>query len=222
LRATGRLDAAMAMYEPCRNSSQPVWLHAVDAVDLMLDLGRGEEAWSSLERGRNLIASTGSKVLENISLLAEAKLWLRLERDTQRADRVLAEAVTNGVCDYAVTRETWQLWSGLSMLLQSRDAEAHEHLSACLASMKKGDRHLHLSTAAVYLAEAQWRLGLEDESDASADLAMAFARTHGSQHSDGLCEDPWVPAPAAHSTGRHAISGSQGGRRHTQSCVTVA
>jgi len=202
LRATGRLDAAMAMYEPRRNSSQPVWLHAVDAVDLMLDFGRSKEAWSSLERGRNLIASTGSKVLENISLLAEAKLCLRLQRDTQRADRALARAVTNGVCDYAVTREAWQLWSGLSMLLQGRDAEAHEHLSACLASMKRGDRHLELPAAAVYLAEAQWRLGLEDESDASADLAMAFATTHGSQHLllTALADTPSVAARAADTT----------------------
>jgi DNA-binding SARP family transcriptional activator len=202
LRATGRLDAAMAMYEPRRNSAQPVWLHAVDAVDLMLDFGRREDAWSSLERGRNLIASTGSKVLENISLLAEAKLWLRLKRDTQHADRVLAEAVTNGACDYAVTRETWQLWSGLSKLLQNRDAEAHEHLSACLASMKKGDRRLHLSGAAVYLAEAQWRLGLEDESDASAELAMALATSHGSQHLllTALADTPSVAARAADTT----------------------
>ena len=95
LRATGRLDAAMAMYEHRRESPQPVWLHAVDAVDLMLDLGRVEEAWAALECGRTLVASTGSKVLHNISLLAEAKLWLRLKRDTRRADRVLAEAATN-------------------------------------------------------------------------------------------------------------------------------
>jgi len=202
LRATGRLDAAMAMYEPRRHSSQPVWLHAVDAVDLMLDLGRGEEAWSSVERGRGLIASTGSKVLANISLLAEAKLCLRLERDTQRADRALADAVTNGACDYAVTREAWQLWSGLSLLLQGRDAEAHEHLSACHASMKKGDRHLDLSTAAVYLAEAQWRLGLEDESDASADQAMAIATTRGCQHLllTALADTPSVAARAADAT----------------------
>jgi len=202
LRATGRLDAAMAIYEPCRDSPQPIRLHAVDAVDLMLDLGRKEDAWSSLRRGRNLITPTGSKVLKNISLLAEVKLRLRLERDTRRADRVLAEAVINGVCDYAVTREAWQLWSGLSMLLQGRDAEAAKHLSACLASMKRGDRQLELSTAAVYLAEAQWRLGLEDESDASADLAMTFAATHGSQHLllTALADMPSVAARAADAT----------------------
>jgi LuxR family transcriptional regulator, maltose regulon positive regulatory protein len=200
LRATGRLDAAMAMYEPRRDWPQPVWLHAVDAVDLMLDLGRGADAWSALAHGRSLVASTGSKVLGNISLLAEAKLWLRLKRDTQRADRVLAEAAASGACEYAVTRDTWQLWSGLSMLLQGRDAEAHEQLSCCLASMKRGDRRLHLAAAAVYLAEAQWRLGLEDESDASAALAMAT--TDGAQHLllTALADTPSVAARAADAT----------------------
>ncbi|MET8537607.1 BTAD domain-containing putative transcriptional regulator [Streptomyces sp. NPDC005065] len=182
LRATGRLDAAMAMYESRRGSSQPVWLQGVDAVDLMLDLGRGEEAWSLLKRGRDLIASTGSKVYWNMSLLAEAKLWLRLEGNSQRADGVLAAAAANGASDYALTRETWQLWTGLSMLRQGRDAEAQEHLSACLLSMQRGDRQLDLPTAAVYLAEAQWRLGLEDESDATAELAIVSASAHGTQH----------------------------------------
>ncbi|MGW1726443.1 BTAD domain-containing putative transcriptional regulator [Streptomyces sp. NPDC002306] len=199
LRATGRLDAAMAMYEPRHSSSQPVWLHAVDAVDLMLDLGRGEEAWSLLKRGRDLIASTGSKVFHNMSLLAEAKLWLRLEGNRQRADRVLAAAAANGASDYALTRETWQLWTGLSLLLQSRDAEAQEHLSACLLSMQRGDRQLDLPTAAVYLAEAQWRLGLEDESDATAELAFVSASTHRTQHLllTALADMPSVASRAA-------------------------
>ena len=55
----GRLDAAMSIYEPRGGSSQEVWLHAVDAVDLMLDLGRGQEAWASIKRGRDLIAVHG-------------------------------------------------------------------------------------------------------------------------------------------------------------------
>ncbi|PIB07342.1 hypothetical protein B1C81_19590 [Streptomyces sp. HG99] len=95
---------------------------------------------------------------------------------------MLAAAAANGALDYALTRETWQLWTGLSMLLQGRDAEAQEHLSACLLSMQRGDRQLDLPTAAVYLAEAQWRLGLEDESDATAELAIVSASTHGTHH----------------------------------------
>ena len=99
LYPVGRLDAAMDMYEERRGSAQPVWLHAVDAVDLMLDLGRGDDAWASLRRGRELIEATGSKVFHNMSLLAEAKLCLRLDRDTKRADRVLAQAAANGITE---------------------------------------------------------------------------------------------------------------------------
>ena len=199
LRATGRLDAALAMYEARRGSAQPVWLHAVDAVDLMLDLGRGDDAWATLQRGRDLIEATGSKVFQNMSLHAEAKLCLRLEGDTQRADRVLAEAAANGASEYALTRDTWQLWSGLSMLLQGRDAEAQDHLSTCLRSMRKGDRTLEVPTVAVYLAEAQWRLGLEDESDATAELAIGSASAQGSQHLllTALADVPSVAARAA-------------------------
>ncbi|WP_246586026.1 BTAD domain-containing putative transcriptional regulator [Streptomyces yatensis] len=199
LRATGRLDAAMTMYEARRGSSQPVWLHAVDAVDLMLDLGRGEEAWSLLTRGRDLIAATGSRVYQNMSLLAEAKLWLRLEGNRQRADGVLAAAAANGALEYALTRETWKIWTGLSLLQQGRDAEARDHLSECLRSMEKGDRKLDLPTAAVYLAEAQWQLGLEDESDATAELAIASASANGTQHLllTALADMPSVASRAA-------------------------
>ncbi|RZB19480.1 hypothetical protein StrepF001_11855 [Streptomyces sp. F001] len=165
----------------------------------MLDLGRGDEACASIQRGRELISATGSQVYKNMSLLVEAKLWLRLEGDTQRADGVLAEAAANGSSAYTLTRETWQMWSGLSMLLQNRDAEAHDYLAECLRSMQKGDRHLDLPTAAVYLAEAQWRLGLEDESDATADLAMVSASAHGTQHLllTALADVPSVAARAA-------------------------
>ncbi|MFJ4848667.1 MULTISPECIES: BTAD domain-containing putative transcriptional regulator [unclassified Streptomyces] len=199
LRATGRLDAAMSMFEPRSGSSQPAWLHAIDAVDLMLDLGRGEEARASVVRGRDLIAATGSKVYRNMGLLAEAKLLLRFERDTRRADRVLAEAAAGGIAEYVLTREAWLMWSGLSMLLQDRDAEGHELLAECVLSMQRGDRRLDLPTAAVYLAEAQWRLGREDESDATADLAIASATAQGSQHLllTALADVPSVAARAA-------------------------
>lgn len=202
LRASGRLDDAMAIYEPRGGASKEVWLHSVDAVDLMLDLGRGREAWASLKRGRDLIRSTGSRVFKNVSLLAEVKLWLRLENDTQRADHVLDQATANGAMDYAFTRELCQLWSGLSMLRQGRESEANALLGECVASMQKGDRLLDLPTAAVYLAEAQWRLGLEEESDSTAELAMVTASTHGSKHVllTALGDMPSVAVRAADAT----------------------
>jgi LuxR family transcriptional regulator, maltose regulon positive regulatory protein len=182
LRATGRLDEAMEMYEARRESWQPPWLHAFDAVDLMIDLGRGDEAWAALERGRRLIADTGSRVYRIFSLLNEAKLCLRMNKDIEAADRALAEADANGAADYACTREFYQLWHGLSLLLQNHDEEARTELEACVDTMRSGDLRLELATAAAYLAEAHWRLGEEDASDAAAELALAESAAQGSQH----------------------------------------
>lgn len=182
LRATGRLNEAMAMYEVRRESWQPPWLHAFDAVDLMIDLGRHDEAWAALERGRRLIADTGSRLYHVFGLLNEAKLCLRLDHDTEAADRALADALASGAADYAFSRELYQLWRGLSLLLRDRNAEARTELEACVASMRVGDRRLELATAAAYLAEAYWRLGEEEASDAAAELALAESAAQGSQH----------------------------------------
>jgi LuxR family maltose regulon positive regulatory protein len=182
LRATGRLDEAMEMYETRRESWQPPWLHAFDAVDLMIDLRRGDEAWAALEHGRRLIAETGSRLYHVFGCLNEAKLCLRLCQDTEAADRALAEAQAGGASDYAFSRELYQLWRGLSLLFRDRNAEARAELEGCVDSMRRGDRRLELATAAAYLAEAYWRLGEEDASDAAAELALTEAAAQGSQH----------------------------------------
>ncbi|MGW5664675.1 BTAD domain-containing putative transcriptional regulator [Streptomyces sp. NPDC003758] len=182
LRATGRLEEAMELYEVRRESWQPPWLHAVDAVDLMIDLGCGEEASAALEHGRRLIAETGSRLYYLLGRLNEAKLCLRLHHDTEAADHALAEAKAGGATDYAFTRELYQLWRGLSLLFRDRNAEARGELEACVDSMRRGDRRLELATAAAYLAEAYWRLGEEDASDAAAELALSESAAQGSQH----------------------------------------
>ncbi|QWF20493.1 hypothetical protein KM427_16050 [Nocardioides sp. LMS-CY] len=182
LRATGRLDEAMEMYEVLRGSWEPPWLHAFDAVDLMIDLGRRDEAWAAMTRGRRLIADTGSRVYSVFGHLNEAKLSLRLHKDTEAAHRALAEAEAGGAGEHAFSRELCQLWRGLSYLLQGRDEDARSELESAQASMRQGDRRLELATTAAYLAEVYWRLGDEEAADAAADLALTEATTRGSQH----------------------------------------
>ena len=182
LRATGRIEQAMAMYEFRRDATQPLWLHAFDAVDLMLDLGRGEDAWRALERGRARVAETGSQVYDVLVLLTEAKLCLRLSRDPEAAERALAQAEARGAAGHAFIRELAELWTGLALLLRGRDAAARDVLRRCVDGMQRGNRRLELATAAAYLAEAEWRTGDEDSSDASAALALAVATEQGSQH----------------------------------------
>jgi DNA-binding SARP family transcriptional activator len=48
--------------------------------------------------------------------------------------------------------------------------------------MQAGHRILELPTAAVYLAEAEWRAGDQDAADRAADIALGAARQQGSNH----------------------------------------
>lgn len=182
LRATGRIEQAMALYEAHRDDAQPLWLHSLDAVELMLDLGRGEDAWRALRHSRELVATTGSEIYRVQLQLMEAKVCLRLHHDQEAAHRALDEAEASGAGRHAFTRESAWLWRGLAFLLGHRDAEARDVLQRCVQSMRQADRMLEIPTAACYLAEAHWRLGDEDASDESAALAIRAAQERGCVH----------------------------------------
>ncbi|MGW3242232.1 BTAD domain-containing putative transcriptional regulator [Streptomyces sp. NPDC001070] len=182
LRATGRISQAGEVYATLGDGPRPVWLTAIDDVELMADLGRREEAWTALEAGREAIAATGSRVYEILSLLLEAKLALRLDGDLPRAARALTAAARRGSARHAFTRELAATWRGLQLLMAGRDAEASRELAAVVADMTAGDRLLELPTAAVYLSEAMWRAGDTDAADAAADLALDVAGAQGGRH----------------------------------------
>ena len=182
LRATGRIEQAMALYEAHRGEAQPLWLHSLDAVELMLDLGRGEDAWRALRHSRELVATTGSQIYRVQLQLMEAKVCLRLHHDPEAAHRALDEAEASGAGRHAFTRELAWLWRGLAFLLRHRDTEARDVLQRCVQSMRQADRMLEIPTAGCYLAEAHWRLGDEDASDESAALAISVAQQRGSFH----------------------------------------
>src|SRR5439155_452551 len=73
-------------------------------------------------------------------------------------------------------------WYGLALLLEADDAAALARLRKAVESMVAGDRILELPTAAVYLAEAEWRAGDEEAADRAADRALDAARRQGSNH----------------------------------------
>ncbi|MET9878219.1 BTAD domain-containing putative transcriptional regulator [Actinacidiphila glaucinigra] len=224
LRATGRISRAGEMYTSLGDGPRPVWLTAIDDVELMADLGRREEAWAALTAGRQAVAATGSRVYEILSLLLEAKLALRLDRDVARATRALAEAARHGSARYAFTGELAATWHGLQLLLAGRDGEAAHRLAIAVAAMTTGDRLLELPTAAVYLSEAMWRAGDAEAADAAADLALGVASAHGGRHlllqalddvpavavrradAEPSHSSPWHELVAALSSGRAALS----------------
>jgi hypothetical protein len=106
--------------------------------------------------------------------LAEAKLALRVDRDAAAARAVLDRA-SAAIPSTGLYRELLDTWLGLALLLESHDAAALALLRRTVTAMLAGDRILELPTAAVYLAEAEWRAHDEDAADRAADIALDAA-----------------------------------------------
>lgn len=184
LRATGRLTEALELYRAADAGGwSPAWMHGIVGPELMIDLGRTDEARVVLARGRGLILATGSVVFSWLNRLTEAKLELRLAGNLAAAVAILDEVAAAGGDRYAFIREAIDTWRGMALLLaQGPAGEAAALLRRAVRSMEAADRVLDLPTAAVYLAEALWRCGDADEADAAADRALAAAVRQGSNH----------------------------------------
>jgi DNA-binding SARP family transcriptional activator len=116
-------------------------------------------------------------------LLEEARFALRIEQDPAAAIEVLERLEREpATARFPVMSEQLDMWHGYALLLQSKDDAALTRLRAAVQSMQLGDRVLELPTAAVYLAEAEWRAGNEEAADEAADIALDAARIQGSNH----------------------------------------
>ena len=109
---------------------------------------------------RELIGASGSQVYDMLSLVMEAKLELRLQRDADVAlalvDRLERRPAARR---YGFVAEQIDMWAGYAHLLQGEAAAALGRLRDAVARMLASDRILELPTAAVHLAEAEWRCG---------------------------------------------------------------
>jgi DNA-binding SARP family transcriptional activator len=182
LRATGQIEQAMTLYERNRDKPQPLWLHGVDAAELMADLGRAEDAWAAVQKGWEQQALTGSAVYAALLHIVEARLHLRLHRAAAAAMDALDAANECGAQMHSLTREFEMLWRGLAHLLRGEDALARDVLSAAARSMQKTGHRLELVAATTYLSEAQWRTGNEEAADEAAALALRVADDMGAIH----------------------------------------
>ena len=182
-RALGNLERTRGMLADGAGRLTNLRFEATVAPELLIDLGHEELAREALLRGRRRIVGSGSFVLDIVTRLLAAKLELRMRRDATTALAILhgIEAAQR-TREYAYLAEQIDMWIGCALLIEERDKEALERLRAAVASMRSGDRLLELPTAAVYLAEAEWRAGLADLADASADLALQAAKRQGSNH----------------------------------------
>jgi DNA-binding SARP family transcriptional activator len=148
---------------------------------VLLDAGRIDEARAALARGGKLVRANGSPVLIGLHHVTEAKLALRADHDSARATAAL-DLIDRDPGAYALVRELAQTWRGLAALIDNDEDSALSLLRAAVMGMHASGRILELPTAAVYLAEAEWRAGNQDAADDAADLALEAARQHGSNH----------------------------------------
>jgi DNA-binding SARP family transcriptional activator len=184
LRAMGQTQRAVELYEEVRARGQgTVQLEAWTGPEVMIDAGREQEAREALARGRTLARRCGAPMYECMNDLAEAKLELRMRRDPLAARAVLDRAGGRGAAAGApAIRDPLDTWYGLALLLEGDDAQARVRLRRAVESMMSSDRMLELPTAAVYLAEAEWRAGDEEAADSAADLALYGAHRQGANH----------------------------------------
>ncbi len=182
LRATGQLQEALELYEAEPGHWSAAWMQGMVVPELMMDLGRKDEARSALVRGRQQIRTSGSVVLMWLNWLIEAKLELRLHKNVAAASALLDRAESGGARSYAFLAELIDTWRGHAHLLAGMPHEARACLRRAVASMESAERILELPAAAVYLAEAEWRLGCATEADVAADRALRAAAEQGSNH----------------------------------------
>ena len=177
LRAVGDLELALHLYRRLEAAGMlTAGTLSVVGTDLFTDLRLEEEARAALERGLRESRRIGSIVWELFGRISEAKLELRLMGDPDRGLAVLEEIERSPHArQYRSTSEHLDTWFGYAYLLLDRNAEAHERLTRALGSMRESGRILEMPTAAVYLAEASWRIGDEDRADELLDLARDAA-----------------------------------------------
>ena len=177
LRAVGDLDEARRLYERVDSAGLlTAGLLAVPGAELFADLGREADARACVAAGRREARRTGSLVWDFFGRLSLAKLELRLCRDAGAAREVLDDLEREPLArTYQSTAEQIDTWYGLCHLMAGEWAEARARLTRAVASMQHSGRILELPTAGVYLAEAAWQCGDEQDADSLPDTALDAA-----------------------------------------------
>jgi DNA-binding SARP family transcriptional activator len=184
LRALGQTQRALEMYEAALGRGLPSGaLDWAARAELLLDARRAREAREAAGQLREVARQGGTPLIQIVAAITVAKLSLRLDRDTEAARAVLDEAdELAAACPYPFLTEQIDTWYGLTLLLDGHDDAARTRLRRAVTGMMAADRVLELPTAAIFLAEAEWRRGDDAAADAAADAALAGARAQGSNH----------------------------------------
>lgn len=187
LRARGETAAARRVLESVPASIRTsrfieFWLHA--EAELCLEEGSGDRALELIRAARDASARHGWRVGDGAIFGAvEGRMLVRLGFP-EKAVEVLGEVrdwcAQRGLASFREWAETWL--GGAMLLLDRPPEEARQLLEPAVNAMRRARRHLELPAAAVFLAEAQWRLGHEDAHDEAAEVAYAAAQQCGTLH----------------------------------------
>jgi DNA-binding SARP family transcriptional activator len=133
-----------------------------------------------LEAAQSVIAEFEAMPWTNIFIgLCEAEIGIRIERSGESAMRGLAHACELPEAQNVGYSQLIDMWRGAALLLLGDSDAAVIELTRAVETMRRGGRHLMLPTALVYLAEASWQLGDEDEADRLTKEAYSVALTNG-------------------------------------------
>lgn len=185
MRARGETQRALETYRDYTSQLGELALRTFVGPEVLFDAGLTDEARRTLEEGKRFASSVGAPMYELLSLAVEAKILARGDGD---GDPAAALAVTAAVAERAEFDMFWcvramaWVWRGLALLRTGNVATAAAELRRTVTTMRSVEGTLELPTAAVYLAEAEWRLGNEAAADAAADIALDAARRQGSYH----------------------------------------
>ena len=183
LRVTGLTQQALDTYRAYTSRLDQLLLQTYIGPEVLVDAGLISEARKVLGQGRRLAASKQAFMFELLAHVTEAKIAARCDKDSDSAHQSLdrIENIENFQQFWCVQAMA-SVWRGLALLLEDRVEEAAERLRRAVSTMLTARGVLELPTAAVYLAEAEWRLGDTTAADAAADIALEAAQQQGSNH----------------------------------------
>jgi DNA-binding SARP family transcriptional activator len=232
----GRIQEGVDLYEAVRaRGLTNVSLDAAVGPRVLTGAGRREESLEMIDRGRRLAREASSLVYEMLAGIEEARLRFRLDRDPAGTlaalDPIDRHPITQRIGFLGPQVDSWY---GVALLLQNRDAEALERLRRAVAGFRRTRQMFMMPETAVYLAEAEWRMGNEQEADEAADLALEAARVQGFNHmlltalrdfpavlarrldAEAAADSPW------HELGRALRAQGVGGEVSVRSSVKLA
>lgn len=183
LRASGQTQRALDAFHGYASRLGRLPLQSFIGPDVLLDAGLISEARACVAEGEQLARSAGAPIYEALANILQAKIAARHDHDSRTTHEIFERL--SGLPELQQSwcvRDMADVWRCLALLQDERDEDAAENLRRIVSTMVSVGGVLELPTAAVYLAEAEWRLGHEERADRAADVAMEAARRQGSNH----------------------------------------